>query len=294
MAELPSVRACYCHSWSVLLPAVGSNNLVAITERESRLGKPGQPPANGEGIEEDGTSIIINSVLLKIIQDSVQSRPSTLDIRGHLFDAPLEYIPETLGFVDSLTELYLADNQLLVLPDSLGSLKRLTVLDASCNQLMELPRSIGELTELKELDLHHNKLEELPVTLGQCVALERVSLEFNQLKALPQSIGQLKSLKTLKLHLNQISVLPFTMGQLSNLVDLDVHHNSLKSIPESIGRLQKLEKLNISANHFSLQVCFLLEPWEKPPLPLPLQLHFSLLKKEPFLAHGSIGGIARN
>ncbi|GJP29698.1 hypothetical protein CLOM_g19326 [Closterium sp. NIES-68] len=204
-------------------------------------------------IEEASSDLEIDPKLLSVLEEAAQDRRQELDLQGHHFKAPLAYVPESIGLLDWIVELRLANNGLVVLPQAIGNLFCLSVLDASCNKLVELPESIGHLAKLRVLDLHHNYLEELPTSIGHCEALEELRLGFNSLTGLPEAICKLGELKLLSAPLNQLTYVPRRIGNLEKLTDLDVHYNSLQSIPESIGRLERLTVLNISANHYHLK-----------------------------------------
>ena len=83
--------------------------------------------------------------------------------------------------------LDLSRMHLTELPESLGHLTQLWEMYISDNQLTKLPKSIGQLTWLEWLDLSDNQLEALPETLGQLVQLQVLFLENNQLMALPNN-----------------------------------------------------------------------------------------------------------
>ena len=68
----------------------------------------------------------------------------------------LTAVPEALGKLTNLKELYLSSNQLTALPDAIGKLTHLQRLDLRDNQLTALPDALGKLTQLKELFLHDN------------------------------------------------------------------------------------------------------------------------------------------
>jgi internalin A len=65
-------------------------------------------------------------------------------------------LPEALGELTKLEELWVNRNKLTVLPDVIGKLTRLSVLRLHENELAALPESLRRLTNLKELNLHNN------------------------------------------------------------------------------------------------------------------------------------------
>ena len=59
-----------------------------------------------------------------------------------LYNKKVTSLPDTIGNLKSLTELYLNNNQLSSLPDTIGSLKSLTILNLTMNSLSSLPDTI--------------------------------------------------------------------------------------------------------------------------------------------------------
>lgn len=94
-------------------------------------------------------------------------------------------------------------NQLSSLPDSIGQLTSLSQLWCSYNQLSSLPDSIGQLISLSRFDCSNNELSSLPDSIGQLKSLSLFNCRNNRLRALPDSIGQLKSLSVFSCDNNQ-------------------------------------------------------------------------------------------
>ena len=62
----------------------------------------------------------------------------------------ISYLPNSIGTLTNLQELYLAYNRLTTLPDSIGYLKNLQTLDLAYNQLQKLPASINKLKKFRK------------------------------------------------------------------------------------------------------------------------------------------------
>ncbi|KAI9138178.1 hypothetical protein BKA69DRAFT_815607 [Paraphysoderma sedebokerense] len=75
-------------------------------------------------------------------------------------------LPDSIGSLGNLKELYLRGNLLLRLPDALERLTNLEILDVSCNELYELGPYVRTMTSLQQIDVRHNKLRTLPSELG--------------------------------------------------------------------------------------------------------------------------------
>lgn len=111
----------------------------------------------------------------------------------------IEKLPEELGSMQSLQELYLSNNRLginesfdwkwLLGPKFLKSLRLLTL---NGNHLTYLPPSIWKLESLITLDLSNNKFKTLPSTLGRLMSLRLLKISNNYLESLPCSILNLR------------------------------------------------------------------------------------------------------
>jgi len=188
----------------------------------------------------------------------------------------LKPLPDSIGELKSLQELYLGHNQLIFLPETIGELKSLQILDLNWNLLRSLPETIGGLESLQFLDISYNQnrisslpdsigalkllqvlkmretgLKLLPESIGELESLQELDLFRNRLISIPKSIGKLKSLKTLNLSYNQLASLPETIGALSSLQSLSLHDNQLSSLPNSIKRLRSLKSLDLKNNQFT-------------------------------------------
>jgi len=113
-----------------------------------------------------------------------------------LYKKKLSSLPESIGNLNSLKELYIGGNQLISLPESIGNLNSLQELDLSYNKLTSLPESIGNLNSLKKLDISNNQLTSLPESIGNLNSLQIFDLEANGLTSLPERIkNALRELK---------------------------------------------------------------------------------------------------
>lgn len=167
-------------------------------------------------------------------------------------------LPNDIGRLKKLKELYVVGaNNISVkgftadymnyLPDSIAFLENLEVLDLRDNNLKKLP-DIGGLTKLKKLDLQGNHLEYLPDSIGELINLKELYLEENYLTMLPESIVELEKLEKLYLRRNKsFNQLPKDIGKMKSLRELCIRWTKVTKIPRSIRKLN-LEKLYI--NHF--------------------------------------------
>ena len=74
-------------------------------------------------------------------------------------------LPESIGQLSLLRELYLHHNRLSYLPDQIRLLSKLNILRINDNAFTEFPYAILDLKNLENLDLSKNQLRTLPAFL---------------------------------------------------------------------------------------------------------------------------------
>ena len=180
---------------------------------------------------------------------AVRSRfPSLEDVSVDLsygLHAPILAKLCTFTFV---TKLVLRDNDIAVLPDVIGELTNLKELWLSSNEIETLPTSIRRLTALETLNLHGNILASVPRSISSLKALTTLSLGNNCIRTLPDWICGMTTLTVLHLHKNELTRLPDTICQLARLDTLYLSNNALTSLPETIVMLTNITDLNIYDN----------------------------------------------
>ena len=142
-------------------------------------------------------------------------------------------IPDTLGSVSSLRELWLSHNSLQgPLTPSIGGLRHLTTLVLGHNYLTGvLPNSLSKLQKLRVLYLQENRFRG-PIPAGLLElgsSLISLSLRDNRLTgSIPSDISRLSSLDRLHLGSNALSgEIPGTIGQIASLRHLFLSSNDL-------------------------------------------------------------------
>lgn len=185
--------------------------------------------------------------LASLIEITAKGGAEKLDLQGKLMDQ-VEWLPDSIGKLNNLTEIILSNNRIVTLPMSIKGFSKLKKLDIHANQLMNLPDSIGELSSLTDLDLHGNRLQTLPASVGKLSQLVSLDLSSNRLLSLPESVGQLSNLKRLSIETNEIEELPYTIGQCVALTELRADYNKLKALPEAVGKLESLQVLTLHYN----------------------------------------------
>jgi hypothetical protein len=209
---------------------------------------PTRPGAAGSGHEaaEEAASAALREAE-QLVRQAGAEAATDLDLSG--LDLP--QLPESLGSLTGLTELYLDDNKLTSLPENLGRFSRLTRLSASGNLLTTLPESIGKLAGLTYLNLNGNRLTALPDAIGGLRKLTFLGLVGNQLSALPESIGNLTALTKLYAPGNRLAELPDSISRLTRLEELWLSDNRLTRLPADIDSMPALTSLSIDRNPVS-------------------------------------------
>lgn len=160
-------------------------------------------------------------------------------------------LPSNMGNLTWLFSLRLENNELTSLPPTIGNLNFLFEIDLRHNKLNFLPSEIGGLSNLLFLDLDDNNLASLPNSIGNLSNLFRLEVRFNKLDSLPRQIGNLINLESLYLAFNKLRSLPQEIGNLSALRYLYAHDNQLVELPSTIGNLSNLENLYIDGNELT-------------------------------------------
>lgn len=159
----------------------------------------------------------------------------------------LQYLPEEIRGLHSLTDLHLSENHLQSLPDGIGNLTSLTIFKADNNYLTELNHNISGCVALQELVLTSNRITRLPASIGNLGELRSFNADSNLLKELVPQVGNLKSLGILSLRDNLLTHLPSEIGLLEQARVMDFSGNRLEYLPASIAALN-LKALWLSKN----------------------------------------------
>ena len=140
--------------------------------------------------------------------------------------------------------LWINDSLITKLPESIGNLNSLEELYIDGSKIESLPDEICNLTYLTELgnksyiDIDEGILSSLPDSIHQLQRLEHINLENHNLSSLPETIGQLSSLIKLDLTNNNLTTIPPSIGSLDRLQLLHLDDNYLTNIPQSICNLE--------------------------------------------------------
>lgn len=164
------------------------------------------------------------------VNKAIRMQSTSLSLKG----LDITTLPENIGEIRELRELYLHHNQLSNLPSSLGDLKNLRCLHLDDNKFIEIPECISRIIHLEELYLEENNLESIPLSLGRLNRLRVLRVSDNRLKNLPQNLVQCRNLTMLDLAKNQLVDIPESFREMKQLKLLCLHDNTELNIPPEI------------------------------------------------------------
>jgi E3 ubiquitin-protein ligase LRSAM1 len=133
----------------------------------------------------------------------------------NLNDNRLRKLPDQIGTLAQLRELFVAHNQLEKLPSTMGRLRKLTILDVAHNRLSSI-QTIACMSELRVLNVSGNpKLQRLPNELSTCDGLIDLVLDAEVFEYPPADVLAMGTKNVLKfLSTGEFTVsLPTTSGE---------------------------------------------------------------------------------
>ncbi|MBE0638431.1 MAG: hypothetical protein IH598_07920 [Bacteroidales bacterium] len=194
----------------------------------------------------------------------------------HLESNNITSIPETIGDLTLLEELWLGWTQIPSVPVAIGNLVNLkqihlglmelplgTLPDSFCNLeslewcalgdagLNSLPDNSGNLTSLETLFIWGNNLTELPDSFTNLQSLWHLNMDYNQVTHLPVNFGDLDNLESLRMEENQLTFLPESFSDLENLEVIWGRYNQLEALPDAFGNLDSLVFMRLDGNNIS-------------------------------------------
>jgi Leucine-rich repeat (LRR) protein len=151
---------------------------------------------------------------------------------------------------ETLSELYINDNQIKSIPDEIIHMISLQTLDLSNNQLPIFPEPLVYLEQLSSLiysQEHGIHIDKLPDDLMNLYNLKNLDLSHNTFYEIPQIIYSLTKLEYLNMSYNLLSA--FETKQLKNLKEIKLNGNNFPSFPSM---LYQLETFDINDNSMCL------------------------------------------
>ena len=146
----------------------------------------------------------------------------------------LKKLPDQIGELFNLRELYLDRNRLTSLPETIGQLANLEQLLLDWNWLRSLPGSFEKMLSLRRVTLDNNEFTQFPSQLCRLPCLEVLSISGNNLTALPSDVRSMRTLKELNVEKNPVATLPSELGELQELHSLKIDTSELKGLPPEV------------------------------------------------------------
>lgn len=132
-----------------------------------------------------------------------------------LHNNQIRTLPPIIGFYAHLVNLNLSDNLLETMPEQIRSMHAsVTELNVANNQLLKLPNGLFNLTSLTRLRLSNNKLKVVPDNVSKLTMLRYLELDFNRVQVIPEALASMSRLQELLLEDNPIKML--TPGSFTN------------------------------------------------------------------------------
>ncbi|MBF0430601.1 MAG: hypothetical protein HQK83_04945 [Fibrobacteria bacterium] len=143
----------------------------------------------------------------------------------------IDTIPFELGFMHSLSALFLDSNNINILPLSFFNLGRLERLDLTGNNLITFPPELGRLGMLKVLTLRDNDMQFIPESIEHLINLKALDLSFNNLNGLPGLILKITGLDVLNVNNNKICSMPIEIENWINTFSMDKNWKNTQVCP---------------------------------------------------------------
>jgi leucine-rich repeat protein SHOC2 len=165
-----------------------------------------------------------------------------------LFSIKETMLPEGIGNLVYLQDLYLEGQKLEKLPDDFYKLSKLRMLEIK-GKLIELPPRFGECPELLELKLERNEITKLPESFYKLNKVIIINLEHNKLTELPSNMGDgLNSLRFFNIAFNFIKVLPSSMAKIPQLTEFTFYNNKVVEVPFFFKDSKSIKKIEMTMN----------------------------------------------
>ena len=130
-----------------------------------------------------------------LFEEYIYQERKTLSFR----ELPNHSLPESIGEINTLTNLEIYDHALTTLPKTLEKLTELEELRITANQVTKLDFDISKLNKLKILDLSAMPLKKFPKEIGKLNELEELYMECIPTQEESKELMKLKKLKVLLL-----------------------------------------------------------------------------------------------
>lgn len=221
---------------------------------------------------------------VQVLQFSINNLDTIPDGLGDLsqlnylgINAPLQILPQSIGYLNQLKSLKLMNTSLDSLAPSMKFLYQLQEMEVHSNtDTLDLNLQFSQLKKLRSLLLFQCVIDSISPQFSLAPAIEELYFIKTNFVHSYDSIAFPKHLKTLILNDNQINSFPENILELKQLNYLNLRTNQLEEIPEKISRLTTLETLDVRENPLSPYQLALL----KALLPNTQILHDPIIEEE--------------
>jgi Leucine-rich repeat (LRR) protein len=168
-----------------------------------------------------------------------------LQIEGAFF----EFLPDSIGSLQSLTRLYLYRTAIKTIPKTICNLQKLEKIRLlRCIELKELPESIGNIKTLQTLYIRGGKFTTLPDSIGNLQSLISIQLQYTNIASLPDSIRNLGKLENLGIYGSQTNLLWSSLDSFPDYYQDEAteKRSPFNKLPDSVSNLHSLKKIKLN------------------------------------------------
>ena len=179
------------------------------------------------------------------------------DVQPSVYTNGITALPEEIGKLTKLQQLYIANGKITALPSSLAGLTELRDVEVyNCKDMKAFPKVLGELPNLEALNIAmnpqwtSNEVEGGLAALANNPAGQAIQILYmghNNLTQLPAACSKMKKLGKLDCSYNKIKTL-HPLGTDVVLVQLNMEYNQIESVPDNFCGLDDVETFSFAHN----------------------------------------------
>lgn len=179
------------------------------------------------------------------------------DVQPSVYTNGITALPEEIGKLTKLQQLYIANGKITALPSSLAGLTELRDVEVyNCKDMKGFPKVLGELPNLEALNIAMNPQWTSSEVEGGLAALANnpagqaiqiLYMGHNNLTQLPAACSKMKKLGKLDCSYNKIKTL-HPLGTDVVLVQLNMEYNQIESVPDNFCGLDDVETFSFAHN----------------------------------------------
>lgn len=177
--------------------------------------------------------------------------PAGIYLLKNLRELSIDHTGDLCNLSNSLSNLanlkYLRVNgNIQNIPEDIGFLSKLENIYLYKTQIQEIPLSVGKLEGLKSLSIKNAPISVIPDEITRCDSMNDITISETNLTSIPQDIGKMKNLLELSLPSNKLKKIHLENPKLHSLILRD---NPITEI--DLSRLKSLYRLDISQVHLT-------------------------------------------